>query len=257
MVPPALHRMALLAMAVLTLVGMPIKAGEPPTAQRSVIQHSDTPETELSATERRRAEHWALSPGEWRRYRALMEGIRGQISPSTLSPIEVLGIHARDAAERRRYAEQWAILMREDAERILAFQGAYDAAVKRLFPDERLIDVARLPRVSKEPPLLPSDRVMLFVRPDCSACDVVLERLLRRLDRVAGIDIYLSAVEDEETVRDWAAERDIEPQWVHDRRVTLNLDAGTLAELVNGPRVLPVLLRRRGDSVTPLRAGVL
>ena len=64
--------------------------------------------TPLSPTDKARATIWDLSDTEWRRYRSLMDGIRGSISPATLSPIEVLGIHARDEAERRRYAERWA-----------------------------------------------------------------------------------------------------------------------------------------------------
>ena len=75
-----------------------------------------------------------------------MEGIRGSISPSTISPIEVLGIHAEDAVERDRYAETWARMMREDVARILAFQHAYDEAGRRLFPGEQLIDPNRLPQ---------------------------------------------------------------------------------------------------------------
>jgi integrating conjugative element protein (TIGR03759 family) len=236
---------------------MDASAADPPVQQDTVIQRSNAQKTELSAIEQLRAEHWGLSPTEWRRYRGLMEGIRGRISPSTLSPIEVLGIHARDEDERRRYAEQWAIVMREDAERILAFQRAYNAAMRRLFPNEALIDVAQIPQRSKEPSLLPSDRILLFARRECPACEAVLERLLSRLEGVAGIDIYLSAVDDEKTVREWAAARGIEPDWVRARKVTLNLEAGILADLVNGSRVLPVLLRRRGESVTPLPAGVL
>ena len=81
----------------------------------------------------------------WRRYKQLMQGIRGSISPATISPIEVLGIHARDDAERQRYAEVWAHAMYEDAGRILAFQRAYDAATKRLYPNMSLIDISRLP----------------------------------------------------------------------------------------------------------------
>ena len=69
---------------------------------------------------------------EWQRYRQLMQGIRGSISPETISPIEVLGIHARDEAERQRYADAWASAMHEDVDRILAFQRAYDEAGKRL-----------------------------------------------------------------------------------------------------------------------------
>ena len=96
-------------------------------------QSSKTLAIEQSATQQIesqtfRAEQWGLDLTEWQRYKFLMQGIRGSVSPATLSPIEVLGIHARNSDERRRYAEQWAVMMRDDAERILAFQRAYDDA---------------------------------------------------------------------------------------------------------------------------------
>ena len=40
----------------------------------------------------------------------------------------------------------WARAMHEDADRILAFQHAYDAASKRLYPNEPLIDVDAVAR---------------------------------------------------------------------------------------------------------------
>lgn len=256
MISDAWRWMRIGSLTLLAVTGIAASASESPTSQRSVIQRSGTDRTDLSESERIQAERWALSPTEWRRYRSLMEGIRGRISPSTISPIEVLGIHARDASERRRYAERWAIMMREDAGRILAFQHAYDSAMRRLFPDEPLIDIALIPRRSKEPALLPTDRILFFAGRDCAACDAVLERLLSRVDSVAGIDIYL-AVDEEDTVRTWAVTRGIEPDWVQHRKITLNLEAGTLTTLVDGPRVLPVMLRRRGESVTPLPGGAL
>ena len=186
-------------------------------AAGSASAEATTDRTELAwsdgvPNERARATLWDVSVTEWRRYRQLMAGIRGSISPANLSPIEVLGIHARDAAERRRYAEQWAVMMREDAERILAFQHAYDQANHRLYPDEPLIDRTRLPeRVEDEDALRATDRVLLFARPDCSRCDTVLKRLVARIDRLAGIDIYLSGMApgDEQAIRDWAAARGI------------------------------------------------
>ncbi len=214
----------------------------------------------LTEHERARAAVWGLSPTEWRRYQTLMEGIRGSISPGNISPLEVLGIHARDAAERRRYAEQWAVMMREDAERILAFQRAYDQAGRLLFPDESLIDVVRLlDRTDDEQALRRSDRVLLFARPDCAACDALLARVLARLERIGGVDVYLANVPagDEAAIRDWAIDRGIQPEWVTSRRVTLNFDAGALDRLAPGRSELPVLLRRRGESVTPLSGSAL
>jgi integrating conjugative element protein (TIGR03759 family) len=98
------------------------------------------------------------------------------------------------------------------------------------------------------------DRVLLFTRPDCTACDALLERILGRLDRIAGIDVYLSGIAagDERAVRDWATLRGIEPEWVRTRKVTLNFEAGALAQLVPAQSELPYLMRRRGESVIVL-----
>lgn len=210
----------------------------------------------LAASDRTQAQRWGLSVSEWQRYRELMTGIRGSVSPATISPIEVLGIHARDEAERARYASLWAEAMRGDAGRILAFQRAYDHAVRELLASEPLIDRTRLPRKSlaTDPALARSDRVLFFTAPECAPCDALLERLLARRDQVAGIDIYVggpvSATDD--AVRAWAKAHRIEPAWVQNRSVTLNRDDGVLERLAPGARARPTVLRRRGQDVRVL-----
>ena len=217
-------------------------------------------ENGLASSELARSRAWGLSPQEWHRYKQLMQGIRASISPATISPIEVLGIHARDEAERRRYAERWVQAMREDVGRILAFQHAYDEAGKRLYPDEPLIDPDRLPGPGdRTGTLQPSDRVLFFTRPDCPACDALWNRLRKRIDGVAGIDIYIVGVKpgDDPAVRAWAANHGIDPVWVRSRRVTLNHEAGALARLTRGKGETPYLLRLRGEALSPLRPSAL
>jgi len=214
----------------------------------------------LSESEQARARTWNLSEPEWQRYRQLMQGIRGSISPGTISPIEVLGIHARDEAERQRFAERWAQTMHDDAERILTFQHAYDEAIRRLYPGERLIDPSRLPEPSeKAGSLEPGDRVLFFTRTECPVCDVLLGKLLRRIDAIAGIDIYLigEGYGNDEAVRDWAKDHAIKPEWVRTRRVTLNHDAGALEQLTHGEGQVPYLMRRRGEVASLLHAADL
>jgi integrating conjugative element protein (TIGR03759 family) len=214
-----------------------------------------TDQTNLSRSEIARAQAWGLSETEWRRYRSLMQGIRGSVSPDTISPVEVLAIHARDEPERRRYAERWAQAMWEDAERILAFQRAYVEAGRRLYPGVPLIDPSQLPEKEEETTgLEPQDRVLLFTRPDCDACDAMLARLLGRIDRIAGIDIYLADIDpgDDRAVRDWAAQHGIDPEWVRTRKVTLNFEAGALAALTDGRGEIPSLMRRRGEELAVL-----
>jgi integrating conjugative element protein (TIGR03759 family) len=261
---PTAAGLVVLAVGAWLLIALPLRAQTALTTdpQRSQLQHATRATTEADQAEQARADLWGLEPDEWQRYRSLMDGIRGSVSPATLSPIEVLGIHARDAQERRQYAEQWARLMREDAERILAFQHAYDAAHRRLYPQSPLIDARqvamRSPRATADADLESTDRVLLFTATDCVACDAVLDRLLARLPAVAGIDLYLLdvAAGEEDRIRQWAEKHKIDPQWVHERRITLNVDGGALKQLAattdQKMEHPPVVLRRRGEVVSPL-----
>ena len=223
------------------------------SAQTTTTEATQIRQTPLASSERARAQSWGLSETEWQRYRSLLQGIRGSVSPTTLSPLEVLGIHARDDAERTRYAEQWAIAMRDDAERVLAFQRAYDEANRRLFPNAPLIDPVQLPpRTSTEAELVSSDRVLVFVRPSCPPCETLLARVLASRDKFAGIDIFVAGVVhgDEPAVRAWASAQHIDPAWVQSRQVTLNFADGVTRPDAD----LPYLMRRRGDALTPLAA---
>ncbi len=225
------------------------------TAKDTRAVPHDTTTTPLSATERERSDAWSLSESEWRRYQSLLLGIRGSVSPAHLSPIEVLGIHARDSAERQRYAQRWARAMRDDAERILAFQHAYDAAAKRLFSGQTLIDVGKLQTLpQKTSELQADDRILFFTGVMCPACDAVLVKLISRLDTVAGIDIYITNVptKDDEVIRAWAEEHGIEREWVRTSRVTLNHDAGALKKITDGPAETPALFVRRNEKLSKL-----
>lgn len=247
-------------------VTLPVHAD---TQSTSESRSSNTLAIEQSATERieqqtSRAAQWGLGEAEWQRYQSLMQGVRGSVSPATLSPIEVLGIHARSDEERRRYAEQWAGMMRDDAERILAFQRAYDDAQRRLFPHDLLIDTDALASSTANPGQAENlawqsgDRVLFFTDTQCPTCNAVLERLVSQIAQFSGIDLYLIDVSagEESRIRDWAASQQIDPAWVSEHKITLNIDAGALEKVSaytgQPEQDLPMLILRREDRLTPL-----
>jgi len=243
-----------LSVLLMLILAAPAFAQSVSTTETRRTEH-ETTSTPLSAMERARANSWGLSDTDWRRYQSLKRGIRGSVSTANLSPIEVLGIHARDGAERRAYAERWARAMHEDAERILAFQHAYDAAAKRLFSGQTLIDVGKLQTLPlKTSELQADDRILFFTRVNCPACDAVLVKLLSRLKSLAGIDIYIVDVpeKNDAAIRAWAEAHSIEVEWVHQRRVTLNHDAGAFAKITDEPLETPALFIRRGEQLSRL-----
>jgi len=252
--------------AVLAALSGVTGAAQGPDSQYSKMQTTESSATQRLDHQTTRAAQWGLNDTEWQRYQSLMLGVRGSVSPATLSPIEVLGIHARSTEERQRYAEQWAVMMREDAERILAFQWAYDDAQRRLFPSGLLIDPSVVNAIKSDQGLAeklawqPADRVLFFTDTQCPTCDAVLERLVSQLKQFSGIDLYLidMSAGDESQIREWAASKNIDPQWVDEHKVTLNIDAGArdkvTAHTGQQGQDLPLLVLRRGDLFTPLPA---
>lgn len=96
--------------------------------------------TQLDAHEQMQSQMWGLSIDEVRRAELLMKGPRGAFSAPNITPIEVLGIHARSDAERQKYAEQFARILHTDTERVLAWTVTHAQAMARLYPNEPVID---------------------------------------------------------------------------------------------------------------------
>lgn len=104
------------------------------------VGRSEHARTEVSRTDVLEAGYWGISLDELHRARHLMRGPRGAFSDPRISPVEVLGVHARSDAERDRYAELFAKLLHEDTERVLAWQRAGDSAMRRLYPAGKVVD---------------------------------------------------------------------------------------------------------------------
>ena len=132
-------------------------AGFPAQAQTTAVktQQARTQEGEISRTystlddrDRLLAQIWNLSSEEMIRAKVLLEGPRKSFSVENLSPVEALGIHARNDAERRRYAEMFARAFHADVERSLAWNEAFTEAMGRLYPNEPVVDYSGAARVA-------------------------------------------------------------------------------------------------------------
>ena len=211
---------------------------------------------EVSDTDVSLLDQWQLSVQEWGRYEELMRGVRGRLSHPNISPIEVLGIHARSETERMHYARIWARMMRDDALRVLQFQRAYDIEAKALNEDEPLIDVSLLPKTIKhqDKVISESERVLVFLRLDCPLSDIVFDQVYQRVSLLHGIDTYFVDVaeSDHDRVKAWARERGINAQHVQSGKVTINFDNGLLESIDPDRNSVPNLKRRKEDEIKPL-----
>ncbi len=229
-------------------------------ADTSRTQHEDTEisRTETTFTDPRQTrqqtlKQWHIDAKEYDRYQTLMNGPRGALSVANISPLEVLGIHARSPEERRAYADRLVRLMYEDTERVLAFEYEVQAAWKRL--GQPMFDPAKLPAAKGVN--LATDtknrRLALFVSTDavCLDCLNRTRALARRTD-IAGLDIYVTNTNDADAIRAFARKAGIAPKDVKAKRITLNQGATLFALYGGNTDTLPQTFVRDGKQLVPV-----
>ena len=201
------------------------------TAQSQVRDSADV------ALDERLAKDWGLRPEEWARYRQVMQGPLGIYSPN-LDPLTALGIEARSDEERNRYAELQVQAESKRVGKTLAYQRAYDAAWKRLYPGQQRVDMpgAKAPGTGNRG----SGRLAVFVKAECPPC----EQRARQLQAAGtAFDLYMvGSRQDDARIRQWATQAGIDPGRVRARTITLNHDAGRWLSL-GLPGDLPAVVR--------------
>lgn len=229
---------ALIAAGLLSSVGLAI-------SQTSAVPARTTSSVEspsrIATSDEARARAWGLGTDEWTRYEQLKRGPLGIYSPN-LDPLTALGIEARSDAERQHYAELQVHAEAQRVQKELTYQQAYDAAWKRLYPDQTpLRPLASAPRPGAT--LAHTTRLAVFIKDDCAACDARVRQL-----QASGVafDIYMVGSRgDDGRIRAWAQRVGIDPAKVRARTITLNHDAGRWL-MLGGQRTLPAVLSDTG-----------
>ncbi len=120
---PHMNRTVSLLSGLVLLLSYPAVAQEAAASREASSQLSgsqlDTLKQQTSQSDL--AQEWGLNQQEWTRYQTLMQGPRGVYSPG-IDPLTALGIEARSAEERRRYADLQVQAERRRVEKELAYQ---------------------------------------------------------------------------------------------------------------------------------------
>ncbi len=226
---------------------------EPPPQTPFTQSETTTIET-LTETARR----WGLSVEEYHRYTEIMRGPLGRWNPE-MDPVMALGILTENEQERQRYAEYFAQREYALTVKTLAFERAYRAAFRRLFPEAEIIDTQALQPfynhqqqhrqkqqqekvkafLTEAPHLQAGDRLLYFPDLNCQDCGKLVHWLFDRLLTTTdtGLDIYVRQSTTEEQVRQWAIDQAITLDWLQGGKVTLNRDQGLFKRLrENTPR---------------------
>lgn len=190
------------------------------------------------------AKEWNLPMADWMRYQQLMQG-KARTFASDMPPPMVLAMYADTDQDLDRFAEMLAKHERDKANRILKVQRAYDRAMNRLYPNEKIIDLELLRqqgmRTSAESQLLEKpdprtptigDTMVLFATADCATCADRIRTIVARYS-LAPLEVYFSG--DPSAFKQWVEKSAFELTWLKANRVTFAKDEGQAKQYEAAP----------------------
>lgn len=164
---------------------------------------------------------WGLNEEETERYELIMKGPRGNWTPD-LSPLQVLGINAETVQERQFYARRLAIIEHDRLVRERAFEATYLQEFAKLYPNDSLyMTTPPIARKKKEK----DRRKQLKVTLPCGTSSVCFKRIAPTLADATSVpvDLYFYGIESVEDIQTWARDIGIDPEWVRQKLITLNV----------------------------------
>lgn len=228
-----------------------------------IVRDQDIDKVQLTTEQKHQALVWGLSDDQEKRYVLLMQNRSGNYFKDTkLSPIEVLGINARDDSERAMYAKVLAQMEFEKNAKILAFDTAFhNEAIalqeKLKLPIIRGGGASSTSKTAKTFQLQNGDKLMLFVE-RANNVDFIISPVISELKRnpTATLNVYFidNGLKDS-GIASWAKNQNIPIDLVNEKHsITLNLDKGQFnsVKIISKTTPLLILVRDGRSEVVDL-----
>ncbi|HHT9690293.1 TPA: TIGR03759 family integrating conjugative element protein [Legionella pneumophila] len=218
--------------------------------QDEVIDEKDF---ELSDTQKHEAKVWQLTEVEEKRYVQLMQSRSGVYYQGLrMSPIDILGLNARDDGEREHFAE---LAAKQEAQKVaqnIAWNNAFYQAYNKLFKDVPVVgdfDPSPYSPYAHQPIRLKAgERLYLFVKTD-DAVKTILMQLVDAVSRTPNTQLNLLFVDmDSDAIQLWANRQQIPLALVHSQQITLQDGTQQYETLTVKKKHTPLLLLSNGKA---------
>lgn len=222
-------------------------------------QNIDT--LKLTEAQLHEARVWELTEDEEKRYVLLMQNRSGVYYRGLRqTPIDVLGINARNETERNHFAE---LAARQEAQKVatnIAWNNAFHKAYNKLFANVPVVgefDKTPFSPMAYRPVTLDAgDTLFLFIKPD----DAIRTVLLTLMDAVNIAPdtrlhiMFLSA--DDSRIQQWANVNQIPRELVNDKKISLNHGELQFESIRTTRKTTPLLLLTRQGVSSVVDLGV-
>lgn len=224
-----------------------------------ITSDQDASKIELTKEQKHEAKVWRISEKEEKRYIMLMQNKAGTYyKDKNMTPVEVLGMNARDNKERHYYAQLQTEQMIERSAKEKAFgadvQESMDALHKASgFPTVRRYDVRKYSPYSKHAlQLLPGDKLVFFTK-TTEQVKPITSQLIKSVSKTKNTQLDVFLVDqsiNSEKANKWARSQSIPVDLVSSKRITINLGKGQIKKVSKKEKTPLLILIRNGESAS-------
>ncbi|KTD53480.1 bile acid beta-glucosidase [Legionella santicrucis] len=209
--------------------------------------YEDIQTIRLNEQQLHEAKIWGLTLDEEKRYVILMQNRSGVYYKGLrLTPLDILGINARDEAERNHFA---MIAAEQEAQKVtknIAWNNAFHKAYNNFFANVPVVgdfDPSPYSPYAHQPVTLTvGDRLYLFIKPYDSVKSILLQ-LIDAIEKTPNTQLHIMLIDaDELAIQQWANLQQIPRQLVSQGHVSLNHGEMNFQALSIAEKATPLLI---------------
>ena len=213
---------------------------------------SDT-EVQLTDSQLHQAKIWGLSETEEKRYLKLLNSRSGiYYQGLRMTPVDILGLNARNDEERLRFAK---IAAQQEAQKVsqnIAWNNAFYKAYNNLFKNVPVVGEVDLspysPLAHKPIELSAGSHLYLFIRED-DPLKTILFQLYGAIKNSPNSKLHLMFLGmNEESIQLWANQNQIPFELVNAKQISLNAGELQYQKLKLEKKETPLLLLSKGKA---------
>lgn len=246
------------------IVTPPIQSADNALAKAGLAEFHDEviedKDLQLSETQKQEAKVWGLSETEEKRYLQLMQSRSGiYYKDLRMTPVDILGLNARNDAEREHFSELAALQEAQKVAQNIAWNNAFYKAYNQLFKDIPVVgdfDPSPYSPYAHQPiQLKEGETLYFFIRPD-DAVTTILLQLIDAINRTPNTRLNLLFLDmDNNAIQLWANRHQLPINLVTNQQITLNPGSQQYEGLKLDKKKTPLLLLANGKTSQAVDLG--
>ncbi|EHL31341.1 TIGR03759 family integrating conjugative element protein [Legionella drancourtii] len=225
-----------------------------------LTSEQDINKIQLNEQQLHESKVWDLTIEEEKRYVLLMQN-RSKIYYQGLrqTPLDILGLNARNEAERNHFAELAAAQEAQKVSKNIAWNNAFYKAYNKLFANVPVVGdfdpSPYSPYAHKSVQLNQGDILYLFMKPD-EAVKTILMILTEAVENTPDTRLHLMLLDsDDLSIQLWANKNQIPQHLINSGRLTLNHGDLNYQSLKANKKTTPLLLLSKNGSSSVVDLG--